>query len=266
MPEYIDRTEGRKLFGLDPRGYDDSRPEYPSWIYERLRDTGALREGATTLEIGAGGGRATRELLKFGAGPLTILEPDSRFAPLLESIADEYDADCSLIQQSFEEVDLPPCQFDLVAAATSFHWIEQGTGLQKVRRLLKKAGVAALFWNVFQVLDKEDRFHAATEGLLSNLAVSPSGAPKTIPFALDRQAREADMHASGFNNVEYVESRWTLVLDTDQVGKLYAGFSHIQRLDDRSRATVLHDLMEIADTQFDGRVERNITSCLYVLT
>ena len=27
MPEFIDRSEGRRLFGLDPEGYRDVRPE-----------------------------------------------------------------------------------------------------------------------------------------------------------------------------------------------------------------------------------------------
>lgn len=265
MPDRIDREEGRRLFGLNPQGYDDARPDYPAWIYERLRDGRALVPGTATLEIGAGGGRATKQLLEYGANPLTIIEPDKRFATSLESVLDEYESDYRLIWQSFEDVQLEPDQFELVVAATSFHWIEQSSGLQKIRRLLRDEGVAAFFWNVLQDLDREDRFHEATDHLLSELAVSPSGAPNTIPFALDRQARQADMRAAGFNNVEYSESKWTVVLDTDQVGKLYEGFSSIQRLDAQSRSKVLNDLMEIADTQFDGRVERNVTTCLYVL-
>jgi len=53
------------------------------------------------------------------------------------------------------------------------------------------------------------------------------------------------------------------VIDTDQVGQLYASFSPLQRLDDAARRAVLDELMRIAATQFGGRVERYVTSCLY---
>ena len=266
MPERIERQEGRHLFGQNPQGYDDSRPEYPEWIFAHLRDRGALVPGTVTLEIGAGSGRATRHLLAYGANPLTIVEPDERFAVLLDAATSKSPAPCTLIQQSFEDAELPDNRFDLVAAATSFHWIEPMAGLGKIKGVLKDDGVAALFWNVLQDPDKEDPFHDATQNLLADLAVSPSGAPDAVPYPLDRHARRAEAHASGFDNVEYLESKWTLVLDAKRVGKLYEGFSSLQRLDAASRTALLAALMEIANTQFSGTVERNITSCLYVLS
>jgi hypothetical protein len=42
--------------------------------------------------------------------------------------------------------------------------------------------------------------------------------------------------------------------------------SHIQRLDANARAKLLDELMTIADMQFNGKVVRNITSCLYVFS
>jgi hypothetical protein len=115
-------------------------------------------------------------------------------------------------------------------------------------------------------VDKEDLFHDATHSLLAPLAVGPSENPDTVPFALDRAAREAEANAAGFNSTEYRESRWSLVLTTEQVGKLYESFSHIQRLDADARAKLLDELMTIADTQFNGKAVRNITSCLYVFS
>ena len=266
MPERIGREEGRHLFGSNPQRYDDSRPDYPEWIYERLRDGGALVPGSSTLEIGAGSGRATRRLLEYGADPLTIVEPDERFAAMLASVVDGFKADCRVIHTSFEDVELRPGHFDLVAAATAFHWIAPIAGLRKARRLLKAEGRAALFWNVLQDLDKQDAFHDATEDLLSPLAESPSGAPNDVPYALDRAAREADAKTAGFGGVDYFESKWTVVLEPEQIGALYGGFSHIQRLDEESRTKILSQLMELAATRFGGRVERNVTSCLYVLS
>ena len=92
--------------------------------------------------------------------------------------------------------------------------------------MLKPGGFVALWWNVFQHLDREDPFHDATRSILANLAISPSGAPNAMPFPLDRRAREAEFERTGnFEAVVYEETHWTLVLDVPQVGRLYEGFS-----------------------------------------
>jgi ubiquinone/menaquinone biosynthesis C-methylase UbiE len=156
MPVKIEREEGRRLFGLNPQGYADTRPDYPAWIYERLVDQCELRPGCATLEIGPGTGRATQSLLEAGANPMTIVEPDERFAPMLQSVMAKFAADCRLVHNSFEQVRLDSRQFDLVASATAFHWVDQNAGLQKIRRVLTRDGFCALFWNVFQDTERED--------------------------------------------------------------------------------------------------------------
>lgn len=261
----IDRTEGRHLFGLNPDGYDATRPAYPQWIFEELASSGALYSGAATLEIGPGTGRATRRLIEYGADPLTLVEPDSRFEKLLHEATSRLPT-CTVLRTYFEDARLEAQQFDLAVAATSFHWIDPITGMVKLRKLLRNEGTAALIWNVLQDLDKPDPFHEATEALLSPLAASPSGRPNAIPFALDRAAREADARRGGFDEVTYSESRWSFQLRTEQVGQLYEGFSPIQRLDADARKTLLDALMRIAETQFGGVVERNVTSCMYRLS
>jgi SAM-dependent methyltransferase len=266
MADRIHRSEGRNLFGLDPQGYDASRPDYPDWIFEELSTSRALFEGAATVEIGPGTGLATRRLIEFGASPITLIEPDERFAHMLSLATANGRGTFTVLHESFEQAPLADGEFDLAVAATAFHWIEQEYGLRKLRRILRNGGTAALIWNVFQDLDKEDPFHDATRQILAPLSVSPSGAPDSIPFALDRTAREADAQQAGFSSVTYSESRWSLVLDTEQVAKLYEGFSHIQRLDNAARSTVIDGIRKIAADEFGGRVERNMTSCLYRLS
>jgi SAM-dependent methyltransferase len=266
MPEQIKLNEGRRLFGMNPQGYEDARPEYPTWIFDHLRECGALIDGTPTLEIGAGTGKATRRLLEYGANPLTIVEPDARFAALLGTVIDASSANCRVVHESFEDAVLCDNQFDLIAAATAFHWIEPTSGLRKIKRLLRRDGFVVLFWNVLSDPDKEDLFHDATHDLLSSLTVGPSEKPDTVPFALDRGARQAEAKAAGFKKTEYLDSRWSLMLTPEEVGKLYESFSHIQRLDADSRAKLLDDLMTIAELQFNGKVIRNVTSCLHVFS
>lgn len=265
MSEFIDQRAGRNLFGSDPRNYNEIRPPYPEQVYEFLRRTGALRANTSTLEIGAGNGLATRRLLDFGANPLTVIEPDKRFSPLLRSIAPLYKVNIRFVTESFEEAVLPHQHYDLVAAATSFHWIQPSIGLAKVAEVLKPGGYVALWWHVFGDIDRADAYHEATKPILQPLSSSPSGGPNIVPFALDIPARLRDFsNTEQFDEPEYKVYRWTFVLNTAQVGSLYATFSPISRLPEEQRKTILDQLMEVADKQFGGRVERNMVSPVYV--
>jgi SAM-dependent methyltransferase len=267
MPDLIDRSEGRRLFGLDPGSYCDARPDYPDAIYRTLVERGAIdpRGATAALEIGAGPGVATRRLIELGANPLTVVEPDVRFEPSLVALAAAATVPMEIVIAPFEDAPLPSATFDLVAAATVYHWLDPSIAVDKIAMVLKSGGFVALWWNIFGDLDKADPFHDATYELLADTAISPSGAPDAIPFGLDRAAREAEFARNGaFLEMFYAESRWTLTLDTARVGKLYEGFSHIQRMPAAARERLLEQLMEIAETQFGGRVERNMTSPIYL--
>lgn len=261
----ITEREGRLAFGHNPIGYDAVRPPYPEAVFSVLREQGALFPGTTTLEIGAGNGLATKRLLALGATPMTVLEPDSRFAPLLQALPKPAGCDCNIIHSTFEEVVFGAETFDLVVSATAFHWLEPTTRVEKLWQVLKPRGYVALFWNAFQDLTKADPFHEATQHLLGNLSTSPSNRPNEIPFALDRQAREAEfLHEGRFALSVYLELHWTLTLDAQQVRLLYEGFSQIARLPTDERTALLDALVKVAESDFKGIVNRNMTTPLYL--
>jgi hypothetical protein len=86
-----------------------------------------------------------------------------------------------------------------------------------------------------------------------------------VPFALDFAARLKDFSSTGqFEKPVYMVYRWTFVLNAAQVGSLYATFSSISRLPKEQRKTILDQLMEVADKQFGGTVERNMVSPVYI--
>src|SRR6266540_6750627 len=107
----------RRLFGGDPGGYDRAQPDYPSRVYEILTARCGLRSGAATLEIGPGTGLATRRLLALGADPLVAVEPDARLAGFLAEVVQGAPTAIDIRVVPFEEVELPPASFDLVASA-----------------------------------------------------------------------------------------------------------------------------------------------------
>jgi len=265
MPEAINEHEGRARFGGDPTTYDAIRPPYPDQVYTFLHTTGAVRPSVATLELGAGTGLASRRLLELGADPLTLLEPDVRFAPLLRSMAAPHAAHVQVVHTSFEDAVLPAHAYDLVAAATSFHWVHPAVRVVKAAQVLKPGGSLALWWNVFGDPERDDPYHEATRRVLDPLARSPSDPHDALPFALDTVARRREIVATGaFDEPDYAAYRWTLWLTTPQVGALYATFSAISRLPAPQRAALLNHLMEIAERDFGGRVARNMVTPVYV--
>lgn len=85
-----------------------------------------------------------------------------------------------------------------------------------------------------------------------------------MPFALDRQAREAGiLREDRFALAVYLELHWTLTLDAQQMRLLYESFSQIARLP-TERTALLDALVNVAEAEFKGIVKRNMTTPLYL--
>lgn len=261
----IPQNEGRRLFGLNASAYEEARPPYPSWMFDALVRQNALFPGANILEIGAGNGLATRNLVEIDIASITVVEPDERFAPLLQSILKQSIGTYELLHNPFEQTQLAASAFDLVVIATAYHWLDAETRVQTLARLVKPGGHVALLWNVFQDLNRVDLFHEATNDLLARLSCGPSETSERLPFALDRVAREAEFLQQGtFELVMYGESHWPLELNLEQLRNLYQSFSNLARLDEHERNRILDELVDVGRTQFAGSVTRHMTSPLYL--
>ncbi len=203
MSEFaVDRKFGRVAFGDDPGSYHATRPGYPDWVFETLRERCHLAPGTATFEIGAGTGTATRRLLDFGANPLLAIEPDSRLAAFLrESIQDSA---LSVNVSAFEDAAIEKASFDLGVSATAFHWLNEDMALTQVAELLRPGGWWAMVWNVFGDNSRPDPFHEATKAFLPAPLSSHD-----IPFALDADSRVAALERTGaFDAIEHQASAW----------------------------------------------------------
>jgi SAM-dependent methyltransferase len=260
MSEFnIDPEFGRVAFGDDPASYHVTRPGYPDWVFETLRDRCHLAPGTATFEIGAGTGTATRRLLDFGANPLLAIEPDSRLVAFLRKTIQ--DTELSVQVSTFENATIERASFDLGVSATAFHWLNEDTALIKVAELLRPGGWWAMVWNVFGDHIRPDAFHEATNTLLNGPSGLPAAARGT-PFALDAEARMEALERTGaFGAIENQASDWSLILDPDQTVALYATFSNITIRPDRK--AILAELGRIARDEFHGSVTRNMTTILY---
>ena len=260
-PDAIAREEGRRFFGSDPEAYDRARPGHPERVYEILVERCGLRAGTSVLEIGPGTGQATRRLLDLGADPLVAIEPNDDLARYLaHSLGDHVEIRVT----SLEDAELREPSFDLAAAASSFHWVDEPVGLAAIWRSLGPDGWIALWWTLFGEGAGPDDFIRATSPLLEGLDSSPTkGEPGRPPHALDAEARIGALVATGFADVFHEVVRWDATWDTEGIRALYGTFSPILRLEPALRKDILDEIARIAAQQFGGRVSRTLTTSLY---
>jgi len=261
VSERIDRTEGRRVFGLDPAAYDSARPGHPPRVYEILVERCALQAGTTVLEVGPGTGQATRRLVLLGADPLVALEPNPALAAYLDG---SLGARVDIWVVALEEAELPAAHFDLAVAASSFHWVEEEVGLEKLFDAVRPGGWVALWWTLFGEPGKPDAFIKATSPLLDNLRASPTrGAEGRPAHALDTEVRLGALGAAGFEDANHEILRWNASWDTQGIRALYGTFSPIARLDETRKTEILDGVAEIAERDFGGRVSRTLVTSLY---
>jgi len=259
----------RGLFSSDAVAYDTGRPGYPEPVYDLLRQVCGLGPGTAVVEVGPGTGQATGRLLDLGA-TVTAVELSADFAALLE--ARFAGRALSVVVGPFEEVALPPASFDVVAAATSFHWVPTGAGLQRCAEALRPGGWLALWWTYFGDPDRPDPFRDALTPIFQELAPSlvdvfPGAAfmAGAHPYVLDTPSRTAEIDGTGaFGPVRSETFAWTGRHTTAELRAMFASFSPCLALPEGQRVVVLDAIEELATGTFEGVVERPYLTRMYL--
>lgn len=113
--------------------YDQSRPGYPDELVRRLEPPGDV------VEVGCGSGQLTADLLRRGHR-VVAMDPGAQLLALARRRCPQ----ARFVLGRFEDADLEPAAFDLVAAATSFHWVRPDVAYDKAASLLRPGGRLAL--------------------------------------------------------------------------------------------------------------------------
>lgn len=140
-PAATDTTAGPDpalCFGSVVEAYERGRPGYPVDAVRWL--TGD--EPLSVLELGAGTGKLTRELVALGHD-VHATDPDPA---MLDILARNY-AVTRISQTTAEEIPAPDSTFDIVVAAQSYHWFDHERALPEIARVLKRGGSLSLVWN-----------------------------------------------------------------------------------------------------------------------
>jgi SAM-dependent methyltransferase len=119
--------------------YERGRPGYPAQVV----DVAELASSATVLELAAGTGKLTRQLISRFAHVVAV-EPDPGMRRLLVAGCPGAEA----IDGTAERIPLADDAVDAVFVAQSFHWFDNETALAEIARVLRPGGALVVMWNV----------------------------------------------------------------------------------------------------------------------
>jgi ubiquinone/menaquinone biosynthesis C-methylase UbiE len=134
-PATIDRA---RSFGSVAEAYDRGRPAYPADAVAWL----AGGEAKVVLELGAGTGKLTRQLVDQGHAVFAT-EPDEAMLAVLRDRVPEVSAKVA----TAEEIPANDRSVDVVVVGQAFHWFDHEAALPEIARVLKPGGHVALVWN-----------------------------------------------------------------------------------------------------------------------
>jgi SAM-dependent methyltransferase len=122
--------------------YNSARPDYPIEAVEYLVLTLHLDTSSRVIDLGAGTGIFSRQMLPF-VGKLTAVDPS---ASMRESLIAESPA-VEVLEGSDVAIPLQDHSVEAVFAAQAFHWFDAPRALVEIHRVLTKGGGLGLIWN-----------------------------------------------------------------------------------------------------------------------
>jgi SAM-dependent methyltransferase len=139
-----DRDQLRTTFNSAAALYHQARPEYPAELFGELARLAGLRPGDRLLEVGCATGKATVPLARRGF-QITCVELGADLAAEARRNLGG-SPQVTIVNEAFETWEPPQAGFDLVYAATAWHWIDPAVRYRKAWELLREDGHLA-FWS-----------------------------------------------------------------------------------------------------------------------
>lgn len=159
--------------------YNEARPRYPEELFEALITVAGLSAGAKLLEIGPGTGQATKPFATRGYDIMCI-ELGSALSEVARHELRNY-PNVQIQTGAFEDVQLPLTSFDLVFAATAFHWIDNEVKFTKPHQVLKQGGHLAVIHTHHTSDEKGDLFYDISKPVFDRFGFSDTNRKVVLP-------------------------------------------------------------------------------------
>lgn len=262
-----DQRERGKLFNEVPALHERVRPTYPDELFADLVAVTGVDAQASVLEVGCGTGQATRSLVQLGCA-VTAIDPGVEMAGLARRRLARF-PNVVIETSTFETWDAQDRRFDLIVAASSWHWVEPSIGWRRAHDVLDRGGWLAVLGHVVIRKADEPEVYATTADLHERFA---PGNPEWGHPPLEAEVR-ATSHGWGLPDEESnglfgpTIVRWyPMVQHFDGAGfaDLLRTQSAYRRLDPSVREPLLDTIAERIRTDLGDHATRQYLSVLRV--
>jgi len=258
-----DREQLRTTFDSAARRYHQARPDYPAELLDELVRLACLQADSRLLEVGCGTGKATIPLARRGfliTGTELGAELAAQARRNLAGLGE-----VEVVQGAFETWQPPAGPgYDLVFAATSWHWIDPAVRYRKAWQVLRPGGHLA-FWSASHVFPEGgDPFFAEIQEVYDEIGEGlPDGAACYRPGELPDE--RAEVEASGlFTGVAVRQFGWEISYDADGYLRLLDTFSGHIAMEPWQRDRLYGAITERLARRPDGRLCRGWGAVLHV--
>jgi SAM-dependent methyltransferase len=255
------RESLRRTFDSTAERYHAARPDYPDALFDDLVDLAALQQGARLLEIGCATGKATRPLLDRG---LTVVCVELGASLAAEALRQLRGLPAEIHVADFEEWQGEPESFDLVFAATAWHWIDPDLRYDKAHALLRPGGHLA-FWAASHTFPPGfDPFFVEIQDVYDEIGNSHPGGWKALPPE-EAPDEAADIEASGlFEDVRVRRYVWERSYTADEYIALLDTFSGHIAMQEWQRERLYGEIRRRIAQRDEPRVRRHWLAILHV--
>jgi SAM-dependent methyltransferase len=241
--------------------YERARPNYPEQLFDDLFVLGDLGPGARVVEIGCGTGQASRPLARRGCR-LACVELGESLADIARHNLAEF-PQVDVTTASFETWQPPGVEFDMVFAASAWHWLAPSTRYGKAASLLKPGGLLALVTGGHAFPKDFDPFFTVIQSCYDAIGEGygkrPPPAPEEIPD--ERQAIEG----SGlFEHVLVRRYLWAVDYSADSYIDLLNTYSDHIAMSKSKRDRLYGGIRQRFRARQGGKVRKHYQSILHI--
>ena len=257
-----DRRESlRRTFEAAATTYDAARPFYPQELFDDLVAMAHLRPGSRLLEVGCATGKATRPFLERGFSVVCV-----ELGPKLARRAHANLAGLPI------EIHIGPFEawegelegFDLVYAATAWHWVDPTIRYEKAHRLLRRGSHLA-FWNATHAFPEDfDPFFTEIQEVYDDIGEGFEGEwPPPLPGHVPDEV--AEIEASGlFTGIQVRRYLWEATYTAEAYIALLSTFSGHIAMEPNKREHLFAEIRRRIGNRADSRVRRHWLAILHV--